>query len=446
MNFINYQKEIIKQSQEYDVIVIGGGSAGICAAIASAREGAKTLLIEETGWLGGIGTTGGMVEFGPIKRNGFRIMGGIPFELINRMNDFGGAEFINDVQSMYFSPETYAHVAMKMCRETNVELMLHTKFVDCIVKDNKIEGIVICTKEGLSICSSHIYIDCTGDGNVFFSAGVPWSMGRDKDRLAQPMTLVFFAADVNYNKFWEACKGDMITYLTALIQKARKYGDFNIPITRPGSIGYVPKYGKDIDLSRCEVFINCSNIIGKSGINTKELTDAECESREQIYEIFNFFQKYVSGFENTYLSFVPTSIGVRETRRVHGSYVLKKDDLITGRKFDDTIAIGFNQIDIHQVQGHDFDLTVFSDDHYYSIPYRCLHTGEFKNLLIAGRCISVDHEALGAVRVMVNTMPVGEAAGTAAALAVKNNISVWDVPINDLQKTLKLNNAVIEKN
>lgn len=447
MKTATYQKELPICPKEYDVIVIGGGSAGICASIAAAREGARTLLVENTGWLGGIGTTCAMVALGFIKRGEHRIIGGIPYELEQRMKALGGTLHFaenGEEEALYFSPETFAHAALTMCEEAGVELLFHTRFIDCITgPDERIRGVVLSHKGGLEIYCAHTYIDCSGDGDVFASAGLPWKMGRDIDGLAQPMTLLFFVGDVNYSRFWEACNADIVTYFHKVFGQAREQGAFRIPITRPGSIGIVPHYGREHDPSRCEVFINSTNILGKSGIDPVELSEAERITRKQVYELFDFFKNNVPGFENSYLSMVPTQIGVRETRRLEGAYKLTMDDLTSCRKFPDTVAIGWNTIDVHQVAGHDFDLTDIPVGRHYCIPYRSLYPLGLKNLLVAGRCISADHEALGAIRVMNNTMPIGEGAGTAAALCVRNNCNNDQLDPQELQDVLKKNGVVL---
>ena len=442
-----YEKNVSVDQQSYDVIIVGGGSAGICAAIASARQGAKTLLVEDTGWLGGIGTTAAMVEFGPIVRGGLRVVGGIPYELMQRMKAFGGAELRDETEDLCFAPETFAHIAMRMCEEAGVELLLHTRMIDTLRVADKITGILLQDKEGMHVATANIYVDCTGDGDLFYNTGLPYVIGRDSDGHVQPMTLVFFVNNVNYARFLEAVKakadGNLDKFFIGLVAKAREEDRFHIPIVRPGSTGPVPRYGRPYDLSCCEVFINGTNILGLNGLSAKDLTEAECTTRKQIYEMYEFLRDYTPGFENCYISHVPNCIGIRETRRLQGAYVLTRDDLQSGRKFDDTIAVGFNMIDIHQVSGHDFDLTHFADGHYYNVPYRSLISNELQNLLVAGRCMSVTHEALGAIRVMVNTMPIGEAAGTAAAIAAKHGCSVADVPIKELQQTLIQGNAVL---
>ena len=442
-----YEKQVAIDSQTYDVIVVGGGSAGICAAIASARQGAKTLLVEDTGWLGGIGTTAAMVEFGPIVRGGLRVVGGIPYELMQRMRAFGGAELRDETEDLLFAPETFAHVAMLMCEEAGVELLLHTRMIDTLREGDAITGILLQDKEGMRVVSAKEYIDCTGDGDLFYNTGLPYGVGSDVNGFVQPMTLVFFVNNVNYAKFLEAAGGTTGPYLdkffTGLVAKAKADGRFHIPVVRPGSTGPVPRYGRPYDLSCCEVFVNGTNIIYKNALKAKDITEAECTTRKQIYEMYEFLRDYTPGFENSYISHVPGCIGVRETRRLKGAYILTDKDLHSGIRFDDTIAVGFNMIDIHQIAGHDFDLTHFADGHYYNVPYRCLISNELKNLLVAGRCVSVTHEALGAIRVMVNTMPIGEAAGTAAALCAKHGCAVADVPMAELQQTLKDGNAVL---
>lgn len=442
-----YEKNVSIEKHSYDVMIVGGGSAGICAAIAAARQGASTLLVEDTGWLGGIGTTAAMVEFGPIVRGGLRVVGGIPYELMQRMKAFGGAELRDETEDLLFAPETFAHVAMLMCKEAGVELLLHTRMIDTLRDGNRITGVLLQDKESMRIATAKVYVDCTGDGDLFYNTGLPYTIGRDSDGHVQPMTLVFFVNNVNYAKFLEEVGGttgdELDRFFKKLVEKARAENRFHIPVVRPGSTGPVPRYGRPYDLSCCEVFINGTNILGLNGLRGKDLTEAECTTRKQIYEMYAFLRDYAPGFEDCYISHVPNCIGIRETRRLKGSYVLTSEDLNSGRKFEDTIAVGFNMIDIHQVSGHDFDLTHFADGHYYNVPYRSLISPELTNLIVAGRCMSVTHEALGAVRVMVNTMPIGEAAGTAAAIAAAADCSVGAVPVDQLQQALRQGNAVL---
>lgn len=450
METLNYCKTFQLEQEVYDVVAVGGGSAGICAAIAAARHGMKTLLIENTGWLGGIGTTAAMVEFGPIFRGGIKVVGGIPCELMQRMRDSGAAEVSGEEEGLYFAPESFAHTAMQMCEEAGVELLLHARFIDSIRDGNRIKGILVDTKERTMLISAKLFLDCSGDGDVFFKTGLPYELGRKQDGGVQPMTLVFFVNNVNYQMFLdhvaEQAGGDRDAYFVKLVKQAKADGKFTIPITRPGSTGPVPRHGRAYDLTCCEVFINGTNIIGSCGVNAKELTQAELVTRRQIYVMYDFLKEYVPGFENCYISHVPTEIGVRETRRLKGAYVLTQEDLLTKKKFDDRIAVGFNTIDIHQVAGEDFDLTHFRCGEYYTVPYRCLIPNDIENLIVAGRCVSATHEALGAIRVMVNTMPIAQAAGTAAAQAVRTGCSVQELDIAQLQNTLRLDGAVLEIN
>ena len=444
---LTYEKQVKTEAQRYNVMVVGGGSAGICAAIAAARRGAKTLLVEDSGWLGGIGTTAAMVEFGPIVRGGLRVVGGIPYELMQRMRAFGGAELRDETEDLLFAPDTFAHVAMLLCEEAGVELLLHTRMIDTLREGNTISGVLLQDKEGMRVVCADVYVDCTGDGDLFYSAGLPYGIGSDLNGYTQPMTLVFFVNNVNYAKFLEAAGGStgpiLDRFFTGLVARAKADGRFHIPVVRPGSTGPVPRYGRPHDLSCCEVFVNGTTILHRNGLNARDLTEAECTARKQVYEMYAFLRDYTPGFENSYISHIPGCIGVRETRRLKGAYVLTEQDLRSGTRFDDAVSVGFNMIDIHQIDGHDFDLTHFADGHYYSVPYRSLFSLELSNLLVAGRCISVTHEALGAVRVMVNTMPVGEAAGTAAAIAAKHGCSVADVPVAELQQILRDGNVVL---
>ena len=228
METLNYCKTFQPEQEAYDVVAVGGGSAGICAAIAAARHGMKTLLIENTGWLGGIGTTAAMVEFGPIFRGGIKVVGGIPCELMQRMRDNGAAEVSGEEEGLYFAPESFAHTAMQMCEEAGVELLLHARFIDSIRDGNRIKGILVDTKERTMLISAKLFLDCSGDGDVFFKTGLSYELGRKQDGGVQPMTLVFFVNNVNYQMFLdhvaEQASGDRDAYFVKLVKQAKAEG------------------------------------------------------------------------------------------------------------------------------------------------------------------------------------------------------------------------------
>lgn len=425
----------------YDVIVGGGGSAGFPAAVAAARNGAKTLLIEKFGFLGGTATAGLMVEFGTLSNGERQIVGGITHEFIHRMIDFGGCWY-HDLEihrgNTRFCPETYKTIARQMCLESGVDILYHTWIAGVIKENNLIKGVIVENKGGRGVFLGKTVVDCTGDGDIAWQSGVPFSKGNEKG-LMQPMTLVFLVGDVNHNRFVEA-NVDFIS----IYKEARQNGDLTVPVERPGSIGRVIRKDREDDPERCDYFINGTNILKVDGTNPWELTKAEIEAREQVRELVKVFRKYVPGFEKCYLIETAAHIGVRETRRIKGYYTLTADDVMQYKKFDDRIVLAHNKIDIHETDSHGFDLRILPVGESYQIPYRSIVPQKINNLLVSGRCISATHEALGSTRVMVITMPLGEAAGAAAALIARKGCCAHQLDVSLLQNTLLEQGAILD--
>ena len=443
-----YKSSYIKEAEKklpiwgnYDVIVGGGGAAGFPAAVAAARNGAKTLLIEKFGFLGGTATAGLMVEFGSLSDRKRQIVGGITHEFIHRMIDFGGCCY-DDLEihkgNTRFDPETYKTVARQMCLESGVDILYHSWIAGVIKENALIKGVIVENKGGRGVFLGKAVVDCTGDGDIAWQSDVPFDKGNEKG-LMQPMTSVFLVGDVNHDRFVEA-KVDFIS----LYKEARKNGDLTVPVERPGSTGRVIRKDREEDSKRCEYFINGTNILEVDGTDPWELTRAEIEARGQVRELIKVFRKYVPGFEKCYLVETAAYIGVRETRRIVGHYTLTAEDVLERNKFDDRIVLAHNQIDIHDTDSHSFELIFLPDGESYQIPYRSIVPQGIENLLMAGRCISAAHEALGSARVMVIAMPLGEAAGVAAALVAQSGCYARQLDVSLLQSTLLEQGAILD--
>jgi glycine/D-amino acid oxidase-like deaminating enzyme len=429
------------------LLVVGGGPAGIAAAIAGARNGARTLLIERYGYLGG-NLTAGLV--GPCMTSYSldgqqQLIKGIFEELVLRMEAVGGALHPAKIPAgspysgfiVYghdkvtpFDPEAVKFAALDMCREAGVALQFHTMVVDALVEEGAVRGVVTASKSGLEAIRAAITVDCSADGDVAVRAGAAWEQGRTEDGLVQPMTLFFRVADVDDAKVEEYVAAHPEDYrpFASLVARAREAGEF--PIPRKG-------VGLYKTLEPGVWRINTTRLHFKDGTDVRSLTEAEIEGRQQVQTLLRFFRKYLPGFERCRLLDTAATIGVRETRRIAGEYVLTVEDLASGREFEDVVALCGYPVDIHSPTGDGGGADgTYRTANVYQIPYRSLVPKDVDGLLVAGRCISATHEALGAIRVMPPAFAMGEAAGTAAAIALEYRVEPRRVDVPTLQQVL----------
>lgn len=430
-----------------DVLVVGGGPGGIAAAISAARYGARTTLVERFGFLGG-NLTAGLV--GPCMTSysldgETQLIRGVFEEMVNRMEAIGGAAhprnfpagspeagFISygHARVTPFDPETAKFVALDMVREAGVQLRLHTFVADAIVEDGAVTGVVAASKSGLEALKAQITIDCSADADVAARAGAAFEKGRTEDGLLQPMTLFFRVKNVNnavVEEYVTTHPTDFRPFET-LVREGRESGEF--PIPRKGIGMY--RTGEE-GVWR----INTTRLHRLDGTSVEDLTQGEIAGREQVKAILAFMRKRLPGFENAELLDTASMVGVRETRRIVGEYQLNMDDLGSGREFEDVIALCGYPVDIHSPTddsgGTDGKLPVAN---IYQIPYRSLVPKEMNGLLVAGRSLSATHEAQSAVRVMPPVFAMGQAAGTAAALAIEYGTEPRAIPVPQLQEML----------
>lgn len=425
---------------EFDVIVVGGGPAGIGAAIASARNGARTLIIEESNCLGGLATFGLHLHMSKLTDEGENreIIGGIPKEICQRMLNINKAVYKNGC--LDYDGEVLKYELDKMFKEENISIRYYTLAVSPILEDNKVVGVITESKSGREAFLARIIIDASGDGDIAARAGCPFEKGRKFDGLMQPATLMFTLRNIDYTKFSEFRKGD--PRLTNTIYRAIENGDLYLFEDRAMGLWYFP--GRPDELN-----INFTNITNIDSTNADDLTRGTIEGRNQAWLLLNFFRKYVPGFENAEMVVTAPTLGIRESRRILGSYILTEEDVRHARMFEDNIALGSFFVDIHNPKGvglyYEYERGKIDPAYgtYYGIPYRCIVPLKVDNILTAGRCISTTHEALGSIRVMFTCMAIGQAAGTAAALAIKKNKTPRELEIKELQKLLKDQGAIL---
>ncbi|WP_246120503.1 FAD-dependent oxidoreductase [Cohnella terricola] len=441
---------------EADVVVVGGGPAGIVAAIAAGRQGVKTILVERYGFVGGMSTAAMVYPWMTFHADsGEQVIQGIAQEIVDRLIERGGSpghlrDTVGFVRTLTpYHPEIYQVVALEMLREAGVQLFLHS-FVDEVdAADGTIRAVRITTKSGKIELAGRVFVDASGDADVAYLSGTETLKGRDGDLQAQPMTMKFRMRGVDL----EQIKAYMIANPENFYKKTPIAELPNLPLT--GVSGFYSQWkssGVPINRDQVlfftgpaddEVLINCTRVQGLDGTDVEDLTRAEEEGRKQVLMMADFLKRDVPGFSRASVSSVGTQIGIRETRRIVGLYSLTKEDVIAGRKFEDAIARSGYPIDIHDPSGKGVTASWIAGDGTYDIPYRCLVPKTTHNLLAAGRCISTTHEALATTRLTPSCMATGQAAGTAAALSVLTNVAPGEVDIPQLREALRQGKACL---
>lgn len=442
MKYIIREKQV-DVKKEVNVLVVGGGPAGIGAAVAAARSGQSVLLLEKRGFLGG-NITGSYVETCNHFLHGtsFKISG-IYAELEEKYKaKYGRSHDIRINSPHRFSSEYLKVFLDEFLLNEGVEISFHSFVNDVIVEDNKIECVIIQSKKGPLAIKADIVIDATGDGDVSFSAGVPFEQGRDKDGLCQPGTVNFRIAGVDVDKMTGEVDGLKVI--------GRKFNEDY----RAGKTGLKCKR-QDLPFGRLTpggqvTYVNypCAYKIDPTDVDG--LTQGEIECRQYIMDFYEYAKKNFDGFENIELASIAPEIGFRDSRRIKGLYRLTKEDIEAQRIFEDAIAIypriydmlspdgnmdGDGKMEGEGYQGHIYE--PIKDDRSYSIPYRSLIPADVKNLIVAGRCISADHVAESSIRGISACMLTGQAAGAAAGLASKGDLEPKDVDVKELQGILR---------
>lgn len=447
---------------EYDVVVCGGGPGGFPAAIAAARLGRRVLLIEKQNHLGGVAASG-LGILGYLDRNGHRILGGIPWEFLERMTERGASRGVvkcpvhNSLAPI--DCEEAKFVAQQMCEEAGVDILLHTWCVSAVMENDRVTGVKVHNKSGGMTVRGKVVVDATGDGDVAASSGAAYEIGDAHGRL-QPATLVFRVANVDVDQVLsyveqhpeEIALPESYTdvYDVSYFRSVPVYCFIGLPsLVKQAIQDKVLTSPRDRFIfitspRKGEVTINNSRILGVDSTNAANLSQAELAGRRQVMELMEFFHGYVPGFQEAQLIDTADELGLRESRRFKGLYKLSKQDVVSGASFPDGIGKGGYSIDIHDKDGASITLIGISSP--YDIPYGCLVPEKTDGLILSGRCISVDPDAFGSTRVMGTCMAVGEAAGTAAALASQSGIQPREVDRRTLVRQLTLQKAIVTNN
>ena len=442
--------------REVDVLVAGVGPAGIGAAVCAARSGAKTLAFDLNGCVGGQATVG---LVGPFMtsydaRDQKMVIRGVFEEIVNRMKALGGAidpavvEARQPFSGFYnighahvgpFDHECLKQVATEMILESGAELLLHTQFIDVLMEEDRIVGVVIANKSGMSVIRAKVVIDCTGDGDVAVRSGVKFELGRVEDGNMQPATLFFrvYNVDTPRLKAHIAEHQDEIKpfygpFSWLIREKAVEWGD--IP---RGEVCLFesPQQG--------EYRLNVTRVLDIDGTDAEDLTRAEVEGLRQAHKVFDFLKKYAPGFENAVFMDTADTIGIRETRHIDGMRRLTVDDVKICAVPGDTIAVMATNMDTHNKSDPGGTYYTHTAGPFFGVPYGCLVPKGISNLLVAGRALSADAMAGSATRMIPCCMVFGQAAGTAAAMAVQAGVDPAQVDIHALRQNLKAQGAYL---
>ncbi|HEY5349704.1 MAG TPA: FAD-dependent oxidoreductase [Candidatus Lustribacter sp.] len=438
-------------SSIFDVLVVGGGNAGCAAALASARTGARTMLVERYGFLGGTATAAMVGPWMTFHSGTDRIVGGIAQEIVERLIALGGSPGHVSDSSGYvptitpFDPEIHKALLFDLMRESGVGLLLHALVVDAVRDPNgAVRGATFATVGGSRTLRAQRTIDATADAFVAAAAGAELQQGDERGRV-QPASLMFRLSHVDMDAVAAYVRAHPDQMRTALEVHERSAGALTAvaglyelwQTAQAAGIG-VPRELVSFFASPYpdEVTVNMTRVVDIDPLDPDDLTRAEIEARGQAMRLVAFFRERVPGFARARIAATATQIGVRESRRIVGDYTLTRADILEQRTFDDAVARSAYPIDIHNPSGSGTTTHRLPAGESYEIPYRCLVPRALDDLLVAGRCISTTHEALASTRLTPTVMTLGQAAGTAAALSIAAGVGPRDVDARALRERL----------
>ena len=448
MKYITEKAKKIPVAEEVEVLVVGGGTAGAIAGIAAGRLNVKTLIVEQFGFLGG-SQTGALVT--PMMHNqvhGKQLNPGIGLEVMERLKQTGdtGGDNLG-----WFNAEMLKYVLDDFVVEAGARTRFHTVASAAIVEKGKIKGVIVESKSGRQAILANQVIDCTGDADIAVRAGVPYGSGRDEDGMNQAMSLRFHLGNIDLVKFCkfmnEIAPDKEYEHHPEHLHTASVWG------TNWALVPYFGRGVKERILQRSdgdyfqlfsvpgrphELSFNCPRISERvKGYDVTDLTYAQQEGRKKIRRLLAFMRKYFPGFENAYIVFTAPMVGVRESRRIQGEYILTLGDILSARKFPDPVARNNYPVDIHNPKGSGTKFySQLKPGEYHEVPYRCLVPLKIDNLLVAGRCISTTFEAQSSIRIQSDCYAFGEAAGLAAALCVKKKVKPRNLEYKYLKRYL----------
>lgn len=427
---------------EYEVVVLGGGPAGIAAAISAGRAGRSTILIERYGFVGGAGTAAGLSTFcglhAVVHGSHEQVVHGIADDVLNRLSSMDG---LNDphltvrdqITAQAYDISAFKIAADELLAEAGVEVLYHAFGAGCAMKaEDRIDAIFAETKSGRFAIRGRIFVDASGDGDLAAWAGVPFEVGDGAGNMLYPSTM-FRINGVDHEtagRAWE-----LIPRLMEDAEKAGRRFPRKKPIVRPQR--------NPIEWRANLTQIKNPNGTAVSGIDAGELSYGEVEGRRQCWDVFKFIKEATPGFENAYIVEIAPQIGIRETRRVVGEYVLTEKDILACRDFDDAIGVNGWPVEAHVKGDVKFVFAPTESRGFNQVPYRIVVPKRVENLFVAGRCASMSHEGQSSARVSGPCFVMGQAAGTAADLALEHDVTPRKVDVKKLQSRLEAAGAYL---
>ncbi len=429
---------------ECDVLVCGGGTAGITAAVAAARHNAKVILIERWPFVGGMATAALVNGWHRSDREKMVIYGLV--EEVAWMAAKHGfiwqdAQYPHAHETHWFYPEGMKIVYQRLLDAAKVKTLCYTVAGQPLLQSGTLQGVTVETKSGTKAILAKIVMDCTGDGDIAAKAGVPFGFGREADGNVQGMTLIYKLNNLDKKKI----AGLTDEYAAAMRQRM-------LQLTKQGLL---PPFSSVFEVrhavaAHIDGFLNMCPVAGNP-LDEEDLSRKSALAREQVLQFVEFFRKNVEGFENARIEQTGCSLGIRESRRIHGLATLTKDMVLSAQKQPDAIGHGVWMIDIHDPKGSGYTTyadrqkaTMVPQGQSYHIPLRMCLNDKVANLAVAGRCASSTHEAHGSVRVQTHCMVMGQGVGTAAALALDAGIRMDQVSVKDLQHTLQQDGVYVK--
>lgn len=432
---IRVEKEIAPAG-EYDVAVCGGGPAGFIAAIAAAREGAKTAIVERYGFLGGMATAGFVNPLSVFTYSGEKAVGGIPWEFTGRLQKCGGGLMESPLGNVAFEPEHYKLVCQEMVLEAGVDMFMHSYLSGCIMDGNRIAYAVVENKNGSEALRAKVFVDCTGDADLAAMAGVP--MLENEGKPLQPLSSYFILGGVDTG--------------TPMMQKAIHHGRQGenchcLPVrekllSMQDCLG-LPEFGGPWFCTTLQPGVVTVNMTRRAAdpCDNRAYTMAECRLREDAFRMAGILKENFEEFRDSYMIAVSPQAGIRESRRIKGVHTVTGEEYLHAFRYEDSIARGAHPIDIHVADGTSQQLTFLREPAF--VPYRALIAPDFPNLIVAGRCISADKTAFASLRVQASCMDMGQAAGIAAAQCAAGGRRVQDVDMKALIARLRETGSTI---